>query len=1070
MNKNIGLIFVLLLVALLAVVNTGCSAKAKAERHLQKGDRYFAAGQYDTAEVEYLNVLRNDHENAQAIGRLGAIYFNQGRLQQAGPFLFKGRELATNDLDLRLKVASFYLVAGKTKEARTEADFVLAQRPQDAQAPLLLIATVETMKGFEEIKQRLQVLSQKADSAALEVALGRIALRAHDFKSAESAFKRAQTLDPKLSAVWSAWSALSLGQTNLVQAESAMKMAAELAPDRSQEKIQYAEFKLQTGDLVASRRILEAMVQKTPDYIPAWLVLIKIAVVEKKDDECATLLGKVLARDPDNFNALMTSGQLKISQNKIAEATTEFERMAKVYAQVPGVHYQLAVTYLVANETDKAAASLNQAIALDPTFSEAILLLDGLEIKRGNVDAAIVSLKQLAEQYPHASQVQLLLADAYRARGGLADALEIYRKLQVANPTDCQIPLLMGMTYLQQKNNIAARQAFTRALELAPDNFITLEQLVNLDVAEKQYVAALQRVQAQLVRNSKLAGPQLLLAQVYLAQGDAKQAETTLLNLVKSQPDIDTAYMLLARLYMDAKQNQKALVELKIAAAKNPKNGGALLITGMIYNDEKDYKAAQMAYEKLLVIDPKSSPALNNLAYLYSEYLGDLNRAYELAQRARDLLANDPSAADTLGWILCKRGQYPSAVALLQESASQLPNEPEVQFHLGWALYMMGQESAAQLAFQRALQPSKAFRGQDECEQCLAVLAVDPKTAGADAVARLEKRVAGQPLDSIAWIRLAGIYQRDGAVDKAVAAYESVLKTNPKNVPVLINLAQLYSVKKNPQKATELAKAAYKLAPDNSRISLILGRLAYQTGDYKLSFNLLQEAVHNESSNPEVLFDFAKAAYAMGKVTEAETAARNAMQIKPDFSGVEEAKRLLNMMTLATNPISAKSQVQEILNLEPDYVPALMVMAGINEQKDDFGAAKLVYEKVLDRYPNFAPAQKRLAILCAENTENDPSAYEFVTKARAAYPDDPAVAKALGIILYRQADYTRAERILKEGSEKLTEDPEIWYYLGMAQYHLKKPLDAKKALQQALTLNLPARFYQETKRVLAELK
>jgi tetratricopeptide (TPR) repeat protein len=436
------------------------------------------------------------------------------------------------------------------------------------------------------------------------------------------------------------------------------------------------------------------------------------------------------------------------------------------------------------------------------------------------------------------------------------------------------------------------------------------------------------------------------------------------------------------------------------------------------------------------------------------------------------LLPNDPSTADTLGWILCKKGQYLSAAALLQLAADQLSDEPEVQFHLGKARYFLGDEDAARAALQRALQPGRDFRGKDECNQCLAVLAVDVKTAGADARASLEKRVAAQPDDSIALVRLAGIYQRDGAVDKAVDTYESALKANPKNLAVLINLTRLYSANKNTPKALELAKAAYQLAPDNTEVSHALGRLAYETGDYKLSWNLLREVVRNESGNPQVLFDFAEAAYAMGQVPDAEAAMRNALQTGNAFSGASEARRFLNMTALAANPspAAAAAQAAEILKTEPNYVPALMVSGLISEQKNDAAAARQAYQKILGQYADFSPAQKRVAILCAENAGNDPQAYEFAAKARAAFPDDPEVAKAFGIILYRQADYTQAERLLKGSADKSASDSEIFYYLGMAQYHLKETADCKKNLQQALSLNLSNKFTQETKQVLAELK
>jgi tetratricopeptide (TPR) repeat protein len=1072
MRKFIHLFSILLAAGLMAAVNTGCTAKAKKVYHLQKANRYFDAGQYDQAEIEYMNVLRNDHENFQAISRLADIYYDEGRLLRAAPFIVAGHHLATNDLDLNIKMGILYLSAGKIKEARDEANFVLDRKPQDDQAPMLLEETAVTPAAAEEIKQRLQMLSQKSDSASLQVALGSIALRAGDLKSAESAFKRAQTLNPKSSAAWSALGTLYLVQTNLAPAESAFKTAADLAPARSHEKLEYAGFKAETGDPATAKRMLEEMVKKTPDYIPAWMELAKLAAAEKKYDDALAFLDKLLARDPDNFDALLSSAQVKLTQGKTAEATTDLERLTKIYPQAFRAHYQLAIAYLAGNDADKAAASLKKSMALDANFSEAILLLAELEIKTGSIDPAIVSLKQLIHQHPQIVQAQLLLADAYRARGNFEDSLAIYRQLQISYPKSFQIPLAMGVIFLQQKDNGEANKAFTRALELAPDNITALEQLVNLDLTEKHYAEALRQVQPQLEKNPKLAAPHILQAQIFMAQGDTNQAEAALLKAVELQPEIETGHMLLAHLYMDSKQNKKALAELQIAATKNTNDVTPFLMTGMIQSDDKDYKAARDAYEKLLVMDPKYSPALNNLAYLYSEYLDDLDRAYELAQRARDLLPNDPSTADTLGWVLCKRGQYPSALSLLQQAATQLPDEPEVQFHLGKAYYMMGQEDSARLAFQHALQSGRDFRGKDECNQCLAVLAVDPKTAGADVRANLEKRVATQPDDSIAVIRLAAIYQRDGAVDKAEGAYEAALKINPKNVQALINLSQLYYANKNSQKALELAKAAYNLAPDNADIALILGRLAYVTGDYKLSLNLLQQIGGNQSGNPQVLFDFAKAAYAMGQVADAQTAMRNALQTGGDFAGANEARRFVNLTALADNPsqtASSAAQVEAILKSEPDYVPALMIMARINEQ-NNAGTAKQTYEKVLNRHPDFSPAQRRMAILCAENADNDPQAYEFATKARAAFPDDPEVAKTLGIILYLRGDYMRAERLLKESAAVVNSDPENLYYLGMAQYQLKKSAECKKNLQQAIKLNLPAKFVPEAKQVLAELK
>ena len=44
------------------------------------------------------------------------------------------------------------------------------------------------------------------------------------------------------------------------------------------------------------------------------------------------------------------------------------------------------------------------------------------------------------------------------------------------------------------------------------------------------------------------------------------------------------------------------------------------------------------------------------------------------------------------------------------------------------------------------------------------------------------------------------------------------------------------------------------------------------------------------------------------------------------------------------------------------------------------------------------------------------------------------------------------------------------YYLGMAQYHLKKRTESKQSLQRALDLSLPSELANEARRTLAELK
>lgn len=87
-----------------------------------------------------------------------------------------------------------------------------------------------------------------------------------------------------------------------------------------------------------------------------------------------------------------------------------------------------------------------------------------------------------------------MLADAYRTRNNHADALAVYDQIDKDFPGNPRAPLLRGIVLLQQRKLQEAREAFNQALERTPDFFPAVEQLVTLDLLEKQYANARRRL------------------------------------------------------------------------------------------------------------------------------------------------------------------------------------------------------------------------------------------------------------------------------------------------------------------------------------------------------------------------------------------------------------------------------------------------------------------------------------------------------------------------------------------------------------------------------------------------
>lgn len=1072
---------VLLLACSLGLLLTvGCSPEAKKAKLLQSADQHYLAGDYDRAELEYLNLVKMDPKSGHAIGRLGMIYTAQGRTGRAIAYLMRGHELLPDDVDLRLKLGQLNLATGQLNEARTEANFILDRHPQDPEAPALLAATAANPDEAKQVRERLQGLTPPApQSAPVLTALATLELRLGNVPAAEKLLQQAKAADANYAAQYAVTGMLQLSQRNAAAAEESLRQAATLAPARSPLRLQYAQFKIRSGDLAGAGKYLEEIIKNTPDFIPALLALAELNVMQNKLAECDPLLDKVLSRDSQNLEGLILKGRLHNLRSETDKALILFEKLVESYPRVPTIHQELGRAYAAKGDATKAQNSLNLAVSLAPQAVEPQMMLAQLTLRKGDLNAAIALLRKLVEQRPDLPQPRIMLAGAYRNQNSLPEALTLYQQLEKELPQNPQIPLLSGLILVQQGKRTEARRAFERAFALSPDSPAALEQLVNLDLLDKDYAGARKRVETEAAKNKKLEGnAQLLLAKIGLAGNDKTAAQANLDKAIELMPDSPTAYYLLAGMYTRDQQPQKALDQLSEVVKRDPKQVTALTLMSIIQEQLGDFAAAKDSYEKTLAMNPRSIVALNNLAYLYSEKFKDLDKAQDLAQKARQLAPSEPHNADTLGWILFRKGEYSWALNLLQEAAEKLPSEGEIQYHLGVVHYMMGTEGASRTSLQRALELSPTAKWSAEARQYLDLLAIDPANPGATAKALLEKAVTERPGDPVALGRLASVQEREGKVDQAIASLETALKANTHNVNLMLSLARLYGTAKNSAKALEYAKAARKQSPDDPEVAGSLGRLAYQNGDYAWSASLLQEAARKLKATPDLLYDLALANYSVGRVGEAENSLRSALELagrQPAllFSQSAAAKGMLSLLDLAKNPAEAARQsatVEAALKAAPDSVPALMAAGALNESQRKGEAALALYEKVLKIFPDFLPAKTRLAVLGAVQPTFEQKYFDWALQARSLAPSDRELAKALGILTYRKGDASRAISLLRESAASRPNDAELFYYLGLAELQNKEVPAGKASLEKAIKLGLSADQSAEATKALSAAK
>jgi tetratricopeptide (TPR) repeat protein len=899
----------LLAIALLAIAAAGCSKdEPTKDELLSRAGAALAAGQWDKAEMDYRKVLALAPEDQAALRQLGIIYFDQGQIVQAYPLLKKGAELQPDDPEIQLKLGQIYLAGRDYTQARDAAVQLLEKQPDNGPALLLLADASRTPDDIADARKRIQSLREKGqDHANYHLALASLDLRQNEQPRAESELKTAVNLDPKSIEAHAALAALYWSRNDLKEADQAFKTAAELAPPRSPARLRYVDFLLKTGASPEAKKLLEETNQKHPDYLPARVVLMKMACAEHQDDDCAARVKNVLSQDSINYDALYQDGILNLGKGDAVGAIRDFEFLSNAYRQNPLVQYQLALAYLLYSNSkdlsdenrrkavEGAETRLNEAVALQPLFDQAAMLLAELKIRKGNPAAAVELLEPVTKVRPQIAQVQYLLASAYLAQQKGDQALAVYRRMAELFPNDPRPSFLVGSVLLAQGKQADARKAFEKSNEISPDYLPAVERLVDLDLADKQYAAAIDRVQMVIDKDPKLAQPWALRAKIYLAQRDFAHAEPDLLKAIDLNPKLEPAYQLLAQLYVASNRQEEAITKLTAFAENNksPQAVPAFMQLGMINEQMKHFDAARDAYEKLLAIAPNFAPALNNLAILYSDRFGQLDKAYDLATKAKEA-ANEPHIADTLGWILFKRGDYNGALPLLQDSAAKLPNLPEVQFHLGMTHYMLGEEEPARLALQNAVDAPADFPAKDQARRRLAMLTTPTGTANATVRTDLENYLRESPNDPVALTRLAEVQQREGAVDQAAKTYEKVIADSPSYAPALRQLALLYGqLSTDSPKAYELVTKAHQAFPDDAVIAKTLGILSYRRGFYPQSVELLKEAAAKRKDDPEVLYYLGEVHRQLKDYTECKGELERALSLNLSPELVNDAKSAL---------------------------------------------------------------------------------------------------------------------------------------------------------------------------------
>ncbi|GAG58361.1 unnamed protein product, partial [marine sediment metagenome] len=162
----------------------------------------------------------------------------------------------------------------------------------------------------------------------------------------------------------------------------------------------------------------------------------------------------------------------------------------------------------------------------------------------------------------------------------------------------------------------------------------------------------------------------------------------------------------------------------------------------------------------------------------------------------------------------------------------------------------------------------------------------------------------------------------------------------------------------------------------------------------------------------------------------------------------------------------AISHYQTVIRKQPEFTQTYIESGLLYEAEGKEAKARAMYEKALEINPDFAPAANNLAYLLAQTDEDPDRALRLAKKAKAQLPDDPGIADTLGLALIGKGYYPTAISELNDASEKLSQNPTVFYHLGLAHWRSGDKEKALEALSKALDMNQDFPEKEKTRKLL----
>ncbi|MSP66675.1 MAG: PEP-CTERM system TPR-repeat protein PrsT [Alphaproteobacteria bacterium] len=784
-------------------------------------------------------------------------------------------------------------------------------------------------------------------------------------------------------------------------------------------------------------------------------------------------------------------------------------------AGTPTGHYDEALTFYEKGDTRAAIVALKAALVAEPRHLPARVLLGQAYLRNGDIVAAEFELLRAREMGADENSIIVPLAQAYLLQGKAREVLGEFRTRGRPRDVETEPLLLHGAAHLKRLHVIEAEQSFREAAQLRPDYAAPELGLAQALVFRGDVAGAAERVQAARQRDPEHADVWALTGDVRRLQGDNRGAIEAYGMAIARNPSHISARLGRAGALIHTNQNDAAFADVNAILDMLPNEPqAAYLLAVLLARQQRTQNALTVLREVAAIVGGYDidrldySPALLLIGGVAHYLTDNLDQAYTLLSRYRDLVRHNAIANRVLASVLTRRGESQRAVALLEESVGVTGGDVQLLAQLAATYLSQGQYVRATETFERAAAAypkQAAIRTQlglarlwggdsrQAAEDLQQALALDPTSQRAEyllAVSQLhhhdyaaalttaERLASREPTNPLA-ANFRGAAQTGlGDVAAARLSFEQAVTLSPRYLPAQLNLARLMIRTGQPDAARErlvqvLAQNTGSVTAmlELARIDQQLGRLTdavvwaerarAAAGSDREATALLMDLYVRVSRSEDALMvardleslapDDVDVVEAIGKVElatlrhlRASTTFRRAGEL---LAGSPEGlHRVANYLLRARDTEGARQLLRRALLVNQSYLPAYAALVEIELGNGNLGEAMRIANEANGAQPAAALGQILRGDVLARQGR--------LVEAEAAYSSALAREPSSNIVvrLYRikrdRNQHAAGVKLLEDWLAERPDDPVVRLVLATAHIHAKQPETAIALLER----------------------